>query len=83
MDRFLQLTREQTRCPQKIMAIAPSAKKIYVLKERSDCRHWDLVRDLFHQVKGSHIVTEPTAGRKYFTLDPRTVIARLTRAGAW
>ena len=83
VDRFVELTPEQTRCPEKIRDIAPSARKIYVLKERFDCRYWDLVRDLFHQVKGSHIVTEPTAGRRYFTLDPRTVITRLTTAGVW
>jgi hypothetical protein len=82
-ERFVALSPEQTRCPEKIRSIAPSAKKIYVLRERFDCRHWDIVRDLFHQVSGSHIVTQPTAGRKYFTLDPETVASRLRKAGVW
>ena len=82
-DRFLSLTPEQTRCPDKIRALAPDAKRIYVLKERFGCTHWDHVRDCFHKVQGSYILTEPKAARSYFTLEPRKVIRRLQRARVW
>ncbi len=82
-DKFIALSPEDTRCPAKIAAIAPSARKIYILKERFDCSHWDHVRDCFHQVKGSYIVTKPTAGRRHFTLQPGRVIARLCKARVW
>ena len=82
-QRFLALTLAETRCPDKIAAIAPSAKKVYVLRERFECGDWDHVRDLFHHVKGAYIVTEPVAARKYFTLEPRKVISRLRKADVW
>ena len=82
-DKFLALKPDDTRRPEKIRAITPSAKKIYVLKERFDCGHWKHVSDCFHQVEGSFIVTEPTAGRRYFTLEPRKVIERLREIGVW
>jgi len=82
-DKFLTLRVEQTRCPEAVHAVAPSAKRIYVLRERVNCGHWDHVRDCFHQVTGSYIVTEPVAARKYFTLKPKTVISRLRKAGVW
>ena len=82
-DKFVCLPVEQTRCPDKVRALAPSAREIYVLRERLDCRYWDHVRDCFHQVEGAYIVTRPVAGRRYFTLDPRRVIARLEAAGVW
>ena len=82
-DRFIALSPEQTRCPERIRALAPTARTIYVLKERFDCRHWQHVQDCFHQVKGAYIVNEPLAARKYFTLCPKKVISRLQKAGVW
>ncbi len=82
-EKFVELRLGQTRCPERIRAIAPSARRIYVLRERFDCSQWRHVKDCFHQVTGRHIVTEPTAGRKHFTLKPKTVIARLQKAGVW
>lgn len=82
-DKFLTIRVGDTRCPERIGAIAPSARKIYVLRERVDCAHWGHVRDCFHQVTGAYIVAEPLAARKYFTLRPRTVISRLRKAGIW
>ena len=82
-DKFLTLRVEQTRCPEAISAVVPSAKRFYVLRERLNCGHWDYVRDCFHQVTGSYILTEPVAARRYFTLRPKTVISRLRKAGVW
>ncbi len=82
-DKFLILRVDDTRCPEKIKVLAPTARRIYVLRERFDCCHWDHVRDYFQQVKGACILTEPAAARKHFTLRPKTVIARLRKAGVW
>ena len=82
-DRFLALSPEETRCPDAIRILVPGAKTIYVMKERFDCRYWRHVSDCFHQVKGAYIVTQPVAGRRYFTTKPKTVIARLQKAGVW
>lgn len=82
-EKFVSLRPEDTRCPDRILALAPDASRVYVLKERFDCNHWQHVRDCFHQVRGSYIVNEPVAGRRYFTLEPRRVIARLQKAGVW
>ncbi len=82
-DKFLIIRVEDTRCPEKIKVIVPHARRIYVLRERFDCRHWDHVRDCFQQVKGAWILAEPAAARKHFTLRPKTVIARLRKAGVW
>ncbi len=82
-DKFLALRVQDTRCAESIAKVAPAARTIYVLRERFDCRHWDAVRDCFHQVNGRYIVTEPVAGRKHFTLRPRTVITRLRKEGVW
>ena len=82
-EKFVALDPDDTRCPDKIRTIAPKARRIYVLRERFDCNHWKHVSDCFHQVRGAHIVTEPVAGRKYFTLQPRQVISRLQKAGVW
>jgi len=82
-DKFVSLKPNETRCPDRIAALAPNAKTIYVLKERFGCQHWDHVRDCFHKVQGSYIVTEPTAGRQYFTTKPKMVIQRLVKAGVW
>ncbi len=80
-DKFLTLRVEDTRCPEKINALVPSAKRIYVLRERLDCGHWDHVRDCFHQVTGRYILTEPVAARKHFTRQPKPVISRLRKTG--
>jgi hypothetical protein len=82
-DKFLTLRVEDTRCPERIHGLAPSARTIYVLRERFTCVHWQTVRDLFFQVDGAFIVTIPAAGRKHFTLRPKAVIGRLTKAGVW
>ena len=82
-DKFLSLRVEETRCPEIIRALAPSAKRIYVLRDRFDCGHWDHVRDCFIRVEGAFIVTEPPAARRHFTLRPKTVISRLQKAGVW
>ncbi len=82
-DKFVALTPRQTRCPDAIRDLAPHARAIYILKERFDCSHWRHVSDCFHQVTGSYIVTQPSAGRKYFTTKPKTVIARLCKVGVW
>ena len=82
-EKFLALLPEETRCPEQVSRAAPAAERIYVLRERFDCRHWDLVRDCFCTVKGAYIVTQPAAGRRYFTLCPETVIQRLVEAGVW
>ncbi len=82
-DKFLSLRVKDTRCPAKIHGLAPSATTIYVLRQRFDCRHWQTVQDLFSQVNGAFIVTTPVAARKHFTLHPKEVIARLTKAGVW
>jgi len=82
-DRFIALSPEETRCPEKIRAIAPSAKRVYLLRTRVDCARWHHVKDCFHQVKGTYIVTEPPAARRYFTLCPKEVVSRLQKAGVW
>ncbi len=82
-DRFIALSPQQTRCPEAIAALAPKARKIYVLTQRIDCGEWKYVKDCFLAVEGVQIVTQPAAGRKYFTLKPKTVIARLQKAGVW
>jgi hypothetical protein len=82
-DKFLTVSVGDTRCPEKIRAVARSARTIYVLRERIDCGHWRHVEDCFHQITGTHILSEPIAARKYFTLRPKTVISRLTKAGVW
>lgn len=82
-EKFLALRPDETRCPDTIRALAPDAELIWVLRERFDCQHWKHVSDCFHTVQGSYIVTQPAAGRRYFTLDPATVIARLREAGVW
>ena len=82
-DKFISLSPDETRCPEKIRELAPSARTVYLLRERFDCGHWHHVKDCFEQVKGSYIVTEPVAARRYFTLCPERVIARLQEVGAW
>jgi len=82
-DKSIALSPEETRCPEKIRAIAPSAGTIYVLRERFGCGHWKHVEDCFHKVTGSYIVTEPVAARRYFTLCPKKVVSRLQKAGVW
>jgi hypothetical protein len=82
-DKFMALPVGETRCPDKIKAVAPTARTVYVLRERIDCGHWVHVKDCFHQITGAHILSEPIAARKHFTLHPRTVISRLTKAGVW
>ena len=82
-DKFVSLTPDETRCPELVRKLAPEATRIYLLRERIDCREWDHIRDLFHHVQGSWIVKEPAAGRQYFTLEPRQVISRLRKAGVW
>ena len=82
-DKFLEVRVGDTRCPEKIRAVARSARKIYVLRRRIDCGHWKHVKDCFHEIKGSYILSEPVAARKHFTLRPKTVISRLTKAGVW
>ena len=82
-QKFLALRPDETRCPARVRQMAPEAELIHVLRERFDCRHWDLVRDCFCTVKGAYIVTQPAAGRRYFTLCPETVIQRLVEAGVW
>lgn len=82
-DKFLAVRVGDTRCPDKIKAVARSAKTIYVLRERIDCGNWRHVEDCFQQITGTHILSEPIAARKYFTTRPKTVISRLTEAGVW
>jgi hypothetical protein len=82
-EKFVALSPEETRCPDEVRELAPSARRIYVLRERFDCRYWKHVSDCFHQVKGAWIVTEPSAGRRYFTTRPGTVVTRLEKAGVW
>jgi hypothetical protein len=82
-DWFIALRPSDTRCPEAIHLLAPTARTVYILKQRFDCNHWVLVSDCFHQVKGAYIVTQPVAGRRYFTTKPKTVIARLQKAGVW
>jgi len=82
-DKFISVSPAETRCPEKIRAAAPSAKVIHLLKERFNCSHWQEVGDLFHQVKGAYILTQPTSARKHFTLRPKEVIKRLVALGVW
>ena len=82
-DKFLAIDVGDTRCPERIKEVAPAAKTVYVLRERIDCSHWSHVKDCFQQVTGAHILSEPIAARKHFTLQPKTVISRLTEAGVW
>jgi hypothetical protein len=82
-EKFLALAPDQTRCPDRVRELVPTAARIYLLRQRFDCRHWDRVRDCFHKVVGGYIVTEPKAGRQYFTVCPETVVQRLREAGVW
>ena len=82
-DKFIAIRPGEKRCPEIIRSLVPSVRSIYVLRERFDCNHWKLVADCFQQVKGAYIVTQPAAGRRYFTTKPKTVIARLQKAGVW
>ena len=82
-DKFISLPVDKTRCPERIRALAPTATRIYLLKERFDCRYWTRVSDCFYRVRGVYIVAQPAAARRYFTLEPRKVIRRLHEAGVW
>jgi len=82
-EKFLQINVESTRCPEKIRAMGIEKKSIYLLKNRIECGDWKLIDHLFTKVTGTYIVTEPIAGRKYFTLNPKAVFDILKSNGIW
>jgi hypothetical protein len=81
--RFLKKRVDETRCPDMIRALGVEAEYVFLLCERIDCGHWNKVSEYFRQVQGRHIVRNPVAGRKYFTVEPEKVIATMKREGLW
>ncbi len=81
--RFLKKKVNETGCPDLIRALGVEAEYVYLLRERIDCSHWNKVSEYFRQVQGKHIVGDPVAGRKYFTVEPEKVIATMKKEGLW
>ena len=81
--RFLKKRVDETRCPDMIRALGVEGEYVYLLRERIDCSRWNRVSEYFRQVQGKHIVKNPVAGRKYFTIDPEKVVATMKNEGLW
>ncbi len=81
--RFIRKRIEETRCPELIRAAGVRSGHVYVLRERIDCGQWKHVSEYFVPIKGRHILTEPAAARRYFTVEPEKVVATMKSKGLW
>ena len=79
--RFIKMKVEETRCPELIRRAGVEDRQVYLLRERIECDHWQRVAEYFVQIRGKHIVAQPTAARSYFTVEPENVVATMKSAG--
>jgi hypothetical protein len=82
--RFIKIRVGDSRCASEIREAGVTATHIYLLRERTDCSHWKHIAPYFMRpTTGRHIVLEPKAARRYFTLQPKKVIAAMKKQGVW
>ena len=81
--RFIKKRVEETRCPELIRAAGVESGYVYLLRKRIECGQWQHVAEYFVPIKGKHILTEPVAARRYFTVQPERIVCTMKSMGLW